>query len=195
MEKKIQYKGRKIELQNIIQFDCHNIANRILKGMIDLLVWVVYDISSNKIRRNAIKACKNVGLYRVQKSVFLGEIEENDFDELKLKMEDIIDLDKDSVYIFPMSKKGLNQAGLIGQVFDKELVTDEIISKFFDEFDYYITPSELIEFNYCKRFIYYMKCLNIPQFEENRFKVQKGERFTLEKRMKIRSIYVKNLVQ
>ena len=72
--------------------------------MIDLLVWVVYDISSNKIRRNAIKACKNVGLYRVQKSVFLGEIEENDFDELKLKMEDIIDLDKDSVYIFPMSK-------------------------------------------------------------------------------------------
>ena len=32
MEKKIQYKGRKIELQNIIQFDCHNIANRILKG-------------------------------------------------------------------------------------------------------------------------------------------------------------------
>ena len=99
--------------------------------MIDLLVWVVYDISSNKVRRNAIKVCKNVGLYRVQKSVFLGEIEENDFDELKLKMEDIIDLDKDSVYIFPMTKKGLNQAGLIGQVFDKELVTDEVISKFF----------------------------------------------------------------
>ena len=46
-------------------------------GEIDLLVWVVYDISSNKVRRNAIKACKNVGLYRVQKSVFLGEIEEN----------------------------------------------------------------------------------------------------------------------
>jgi CRISPR-associated protein Cas1 len=31
MEKKIRYKGRSIELQNIIQFDCHNIANRILK--------------------------------------------------------------------------------------------------------------------------------------------------------------------
>lgn len=31
MEKKIQYKGRKIQLQNIIQYDCHNIANRILK--------------------------------------------------------------------------------------------------------------------------------------------------------------------
>lgn len=31
MEKKIRYKGRNIELQNIIQYDCHNIANRILK--------------------------------------------------------------------------------------------------------------------------------------------------------------------
>lgn len=42
--------------------------------------------------------------------MFLGEIEDNDFDELKLKMEDIIDLEHDSVYVFPMSKKGLNQA-------------------------------------------------------------------------------------
>lgn len=45
---------------------------------------------------------------------------------------------------------------------------------FFDEFEYYITPSDMIEFLYCKRFIYYMKSLAIPQFEENRFKVQKG---------------------
>lgn len=96
-----------------------------------MLVWVIYDISSDKIRRKVVKECKNTGLYRVQKSVFLGEIEDNDFDELKLKMEDVIDLDSDSVYVFPMSKKGLNQSGLIGQAFDKELVTDEIISKFF----------------------------------------------------------------
>ena len=44
----------------------------------------------------------------------------------------------------------------------------------FDEFEYYITPSDMREFLYCKRFIYYMKGLAIPQFEENRFKVQKG---------------------
>ena len=53
---------------------------------------------------------------------------------------------------------------------------------FFDEFDYYITPSELIEFNYCKRFTYYMKCLNVPQFEENRFKVQKGKQIQSKKK-------------
>ena len=99
--------------------------------VIKLLTWVIYDITDNKIRRKVIKECKNIGLYRVQKSVFLGDIEDNDFDELKLKMEEIVNLNEDSVYVFPMSKKELNKAGLIGQAFDKELVTDEIISKFF----------------------------------------------------------------
>ena len=96
-----------------------------------MLVWVMYDIADDKIRRKAIKICKNVGLYRVQKSIFLGDIEENDFDEVKLRREDTVDLKNDSVYVFTMSKKELNKAGLIGQAFDKELVTDEIISKFF----------------------------------------------------------------
>lgn len=96
-----------------------------------MLVWVMYDIADDKIRRKAIKICKNVGLYRVQKSIFLGDIEENDFDEVKLRLEDTVDLKNDSVYVFTMSKKELNKAGFIGQAFDKELVTDEIISKFF----------------------------------------------------------------
>ena len=96
-----------------------------------MLVWVMYDIADDKIRRKAIKICKNVGLYRVQKSIFLGDIEENDFDEVKLRLEDTVDLKNDSVNVFTMSKKELNKAGLIGQAFDKELVTDEIISKFF----------------------------------------------------------------
>ena len=91
----------------------------------------MYDIADDKIRRKAIKICKNVGLYRVQKSIFLGDIEENDFDEVKLRLEDTVDLKNDSVYVFTMSKKELNKAGLIGQAFDKELVTDKIISKFF----------------------------------------------------------------
>ena len=96
-----------------------------------MLVWVMYDIADDKIRRKAIKICKNVGLYRVQKSIFLGDIEETDFDDVKLRLEDTVDLKNDTVYVFTMSKKELNKAGLIGQAFDKELVTDEIISKFF----------------------------------------------------------------
>ncbi|GMQ57325.1 hypothetical protein AN1V17_17200 [Vallitalea sediminicola] len=96
-----------------------------------MLVWVMYDIKNDRIRTKLAKECKNIGLYRVQKSVFLGEIEDNDFDEIKLRAEDLINIEEDSVYVFPMSKAELNKAGLIGQAFDKELVTNEIISKFF----------------------------------------------------------------
>ncbi|ABN54415.1 MAG TPA: CRISPR-associated protein Cas4 [Hungateiclostridium thermocellum] len=45
---------------------------------------------------------------------------------------------------------------------------------FFNENQYYITPSDMIEFLYCKRYIYYMKCLGIDQNVEKRFKVMIG---------------------
>lgn len=44
----------------------------------------------------------------------------------------------------------------------------------FNENSYYITPSDMIEFLYCKRFIYFMKCLGVQQNEGKRYKVQKG---------------------
>jgi CRISPR-associated exonuclease Cas4 len=38
----------------------------------------------------------------------------------------------------------------------------------------YITPSEVIEYLYCPRFIYFMNCLGIEQHEDQRFIVLKG---------------------
>lgn len=37
-----------------------------------------------------------------------------------------------------------------------------------------ITPSEVIEYLFCPRFLYFMNCLKIPQHEELRYKVMKG---------------------
>ncbi len=37
-----------------------------------------------------------------------------------------------------------------------------------------ITPSEIIEYLYCPRFIYFMNCLAIDQHEELRYKVMEG---------------------
>jgi CRISPR-associated protein Cas2 len=95
-----------------------------------MLVWVVYDITEDKTRNKAVKICKNKGLYRVQKSVFLGSLDRNQKDELKLMMEDIIDMETDSVYIFPSDKDFLKDTDLIGKGFDKELIADVIVSKF-----------------------------------------------------------------
>ena len=47
-------------------------------------------------------------------------------DTLQLQIEALINEDIDRVYIFPMNKSELQQAILLGQAFDKKLVTDEI---------------------------------------------------------------------
>ena len=91
-----------------------------------MLVWAIYDISKTKIRNKIVKLCKNIGLYRVQKSVFLGNLNQNDIDEIKVQSEDIIDEKTDSVYIFPMCDTDFKKAVLLGQAFDEELVTDKI---------------------------------------------------------------------
>jgi len=96
-----------------------------------MLVWVIYDIVEDKTRTLMARACKRCGLYRVQKSAFLGNLNKNEIDELSIKSKDLIDEEADSVYIFPMCEDDFKKVKLLGQAFDKSLVTDEIITKFF----------------------------------------------------------------
>lgn len=90
------------------------------------LVWIIYDISENRPRSRVAKYCKDAGLYRVQKSVFLGTIERNRLDELALTIQDEIDEESDKVYMFPMCEQDFHKVILQGQAFDKKLVTDEV---------------------------------------------------------------------
>lgn len=97
----------------------------------DKLVWVIYDIVDDKKRAKIARVCKNKGLYRVQKSVFLGTLNRNQIDELKIMCEDAIDARVDSVYIFPMCEEDFQKVKLLGQAFDKKMVSAELLSKFF----------------------------------------------------------------
>ncbi|MDQ3019787.1 MAG: CRISPR-associated endonuclease Cas2 [Bacteroidota bacterium] len=96
-----------------------------------MIVWVLYDIKKDNVRTKVAKLCKQSGIYRVQYSVFLGTLEENEKDTLKLRIEELINEETDSVYIFPMNKSELNKTVLLGQAFDKKLVTDKIKELFF----------------------------------------------------------------
>jgi CRISPR-associated protein Cas2 len=95
-----------------------------------MLTWVVYDISNDKVRNRVAKICKGYGLYRVQKSAFLGDINRNQADELVLRCKEITDDEKDSVYIFPMCEDDFKKVRMIGIPFDKDLVSDEVKALF-----------------------------------------------------------------
>jgi CRISPR-associated protein Cas2 len=95
-----------------------------------MLTWVVYDIVNNKIRNKVAKLCKEYGLYRVQKSAFLGNLNKNEIDELGLRCKELIDLEKDSLYLFPMCEDDFKKVRMLGMAFNKDLINDEVKALF-----------------------------------------------------------------
>jgi CRISPR-associated protein Cas2 len=94
-----------------------------------VLTWVIYDISKDKTRTKIAKRCLDFGLYRVQKSVFLGDLAKNRIEEILLFSRELLNVESDSVYIFPMSREEYDQVQIVGVAFDKNLVADEMLTK------------------------------------------------------------------
>ncbi len=40
-----------------------------------MLTWVMYDIKNDKARTKVAKCCERIGIFRVQYSVFLGDLD------------------------------------------------------------------------------------------------------------------------
>lgn len=96
-----------------------------------MIAWVLYDIENDRARDRVAKACKQAGLHRVQLSCFLGTLDAHELDTLQLRIEPEINPARDKVYIFPMSRPELQATVLLGQAFDKKMVTDEVLALFF----------------------------------------------------------------
>ena len=94
-----------------------------------MMTWVVYDIVKDQTRTKIAKRCLDFGLYRVQKSVFLGDLESNRVDEILLFSRELMNLETDSVYIFPMCRPDFDNMRILGQGFDRKLVADEILTR------------------------------------------------------------------
>jgi CRISPR-associated protein Cas2 len=96
-----------------------------------MITWVLYDIQDDRARSRVSKICKQAGLYRVQYSCFLGMLDKTKQDTLALQIETYINSNLDKVYIFPMSRNELKATVLLGQAFDKKLVTDAVQALFY----------------------------------------------------------------
>jgi CRISPR-associated protein Cas2 len=94
-----------------------------------MLTWVIYDIAKDRTRTKIAKRCLDFGLYRVQKSVFLGDLAANRVDEVVLFSQELLNPATDAVYIFPMCRDDFDKVRIIGQGFDRKLVSDEVLTK------------------------------------------------------------------
>jgi CRISPR-associated protein Cas2 len=96
-----------------------------------MITWVLYDIQNDRARDRVAKICKQLGLYRVQLSCFLGTLDEHELDTLQLRIEVEINAAVDKVYIFPLSRSALKATILLGQAFDQRMVSDEVRALFY----------------------------------------------------------------
>ncbi len=87
------------------------------------MIYVIYDISNDKIRKKISDKCLSYGLLRIQKSVFAGSLNKNRIDELRVFCENIIE-ENDKVYIIEVCEKCFGKLICIGEDFDKDLVRD-----------------------------------------------------------------------
>lgn len=94
-----------------------------------MLLWVIYDISDNSLRYKVCETCKDFGLFRVQKSVFFGELEADKIDSIREKIEKVLNdenkTEHDSVLILPVCKSCLSKVLTAGRMFDAGLYTDQ----------------------------------------------------------------------
>lgn len=84
-----------------------------------MYVIISYDVetkskSGNKRLRNVAKICKNHG-QRVQNSVFELQIYPSDLIEIKHKLEQVIDKEKDSIRIYNLGKNWERRVETLGR--------------------------------------------------------------------------------
>ncbi len=99
----------------------------------NMLFFVMYDIESNKVRRYIVKYLQRKGCTRVQKSIFLADLDSLKYEEIKHDLTDVQSVyeNNDSILIVPISTEYLKSMRIIGQNIDIDIITHSNNTLFF----------------------------------------------------------------
>jgi len=88
------------------------------------MYYAVYDVSKNNTRTSVIHTLKNHGFVRIQKSVFCGNISNQQKKDLIEIIKYLISKE-DSFYLILSCNKCFGRVVIVGKGFDKEYVADK----------------------------------------------------------------------
>ena len=99
----------------------------------NMIFFVMYDISSTKVRTLVSKYLEEKGCSRIQRSVFLADLPAVQFETIK---QDLVEVqaayeNKDSILIIPISTGYLDAMKIIGQDINFDLITHSRNTLFF----------------------------------------------------------------
>nr|QBM01403.1 CRISPR-associated endoribonuclease Cas2 [uncultured archaeon] len=89
-----------------------------------MLYWLIYDISENKIRNKIASKCKNYGLFRAQKSSFIGGLSKNRSEMLIMEIKDLKLGENDCIFMIPACKSCFSEREVIGKL-DEDRLKDK----------------------------------------------------------------------
>ena len=98
-----------------------------------MLFFVMYDIESNKVRNLVAKYLIRMGCTRIQKSIFLADLEPESVSKIKSDLADVQSAyeNNDSILIVPVSTDELRAMKIIGQNIDMDLIVRNKNTLFF----------------------------------------------------------------
>ncbi len=99
----------------------------------NMIFFVMYDIEDNKVRTQVFKYLLRMGCYRVQRSVFLADLPNNKYDQIRRDLTEVQAAyeNNDSILVVPISTDYLTAMKIIGQTIDVDVITKKKNTLFF----------------------------------------------------------------
>lgn len=88
------------------------------------MYYAVYDVSDDNTRTSVIHTLKNHGFVRIQKSVFCGNISNQQKKDLIETIKSLVSKE-DSFYLMLSCNRCFGRVMIVGKGFDKEYVSDK----------------------------------------------------------------------
>lgn len=109
------------------------IVNRPHQNSTEMLFFIMYDIESNKVRREIAKYLIDKGCFRIQKSIFLADLDRSVFEQIKQDLAEVQALyyNHDSIILCPVATDELRAMKVIGQKVDVDIITRSRNTLFF----------------------------------------------------------------
>jgi CRISPR-associated endonuclease Cas2 len=110
-----------------------NIVNRKERPSANMLFFVMYDISSNKVRTLVAKYLIEKGCTRVQCSIFLADLHVSQYEQIKSDLAEVQAAyeNNDSILVVPISEGYLDAMKIIGHDINVDMITHKDNTLFF----------------------------------------------------------------
>lgn len=109
------------------------IMNKKSRPVTNMLFFVMYDIESNKVRYHISKYLERKGCVRIQRSIFLADLDKSIYDEIKSDLAEVQSLydNHDSIIVCPVSTDQLRAMKVIGENIDVDIIVHSRNTLFF----------------------------------------------------------------